>query len=327
MRQRLSLYIALALSVTVGAIVVMQLMDLRFFLIIAVGSAFVVAFAASLLRQRMKHGGLVLQIVVIVLIVVAFFLATTNHIVNGQLFPPTTNEAAYNTLKTNPKMEELSINDGALTGWFVHNVEGKAPLVIYFQGRGEDSSGDLEGYNMEGLVPTANLMTFDYPGMGHSAGPPSQKNYFTMATTVYDYALTRPDVDPTRIIILGYSLGTGVATYLASQRNEAGLVLVAPYLNAASLLNIEVPMFYGPMKLTITQRFNSDQYARDVHVAPLIISSTTDGFIPDTQAQALAAVFPQTAQVHIFTGPTHPTYFDDQTVRDTIAAYVQEVTA
>ena len=70
-----------------------------------------------------------------------------------------------------------------------------------------------------------------------------------------------------------------MATYVASQRNVNGLILVAPYDEALSLYNDTVNIFHGPLKLLARYKFNSIYYAQNVTVSPLIITSYDDEVI------------------------------------------------
>ena len=56
------------------------------------------------------------------------------------------------------------------------------------------------------------------------------------------------DLTIDNIVIMGYSIGTGMATYLASQKNVNGLILLAPYDNALNLYNDNLNIFYGPIE-------------------------------------------------------------------------------
>ena len=89
-----------------------------------------------------------------------------------------------------------------------------------------------------------------------------------MAKEVYDYALTRKDVDKDKICVLGFSIGTGVATYLASERDIDGLILIAPYDKALSLYNNCLNIFHGPLKILARYKFESIKYAKDVKNSP-----------------------------------------------------------
>lgn len=259
-----------------------------------------------------------------ILVAVAAFAVLVRRIARMNLYQPNSNEAASARLAADLAMEEVSI-DGGCSGWFFHNTEGRAPLVLFFGGRGNCASGMISAFEQLGywdMADGANFMMIDYPGYGKSPGHPSQKSIFAMARAAYDYAVSRADVDPSRIIVEGYSLGTGPATYLASQRDIAGLVLLAPYDNGISLYNSKYDIFHGPMTLFVTQKFDSAAYAEHVTVSPLIITSPSDEMISHTLSESLAAHFPHPADVRLVPGLSHVHYLESSEVRSLIGAYV-----
>jgi len=268
-------------------------------------------------------------IAIIVVTVVACFAILVPLIARTYLYHPNSNAAASAVLAADPAMEQVSI-DKIYSGWFFHNAEGRAPLVLFFGGRGNCASGmilSFENSQCWNMAGGANFMMIDYPGYGESSGRPSQKSIFTMARAAYDYAISRADVDPARIIVEGYSLGTGPATYLASQRDVAGLVLIAPYDTGLSLYNSQYNIFHGPMSLLVTQRFDSASYAEQVDVSPLIITSPSDEIIDHTLSEALATHFPQPADLHLIPTMSHFTYLASTEVRSLIGAYVTAATS
>ena len=278
-------------------------------------------------KARLSRRGRWLVVAAVVLVVVGGAAVAIPALANAALFHPNADPASAERLAGNPAMEAVSV-PGGYTGWFVHLVDGPAPLVIYFGGNGECAARAVLTYDTQdwwGMVEGANFMMIDYPGYGTSTGRPSQPSMYAMALAALDYATGRGDVDTTRIIVAGYSLGTGPATYLASQRAVAGLILVAPYNNAVSLYNGQVNIFHGPLRWLVTQHFNSDQYAPDVTVAPLIITSRADEQIDHTLAETLATAFPKTPQLVVLDGLMHNDYFHDPGVRSLIRAYVQTV--
>ncbi|NJL58986.1 MAG: hypothetical protein HC887_04355 [Desulfobacteraceae bacterium] len=118
-------------------------------------------------------------------------------------------------------------NHVRLHGWF-RNASGleKAPTIIYFGGNAEDISEQI--FEFEPLKGWAVLLV-NYRGYGLSQGSPSQENLFNDALSIYDHISRREDVDASRIVAMGRSLGSGVAVHLASQRPLAGVILVSPY--------------------------------------------------------------------------------------------------
>ena len=138
-------------------------------------------------------------------------------------------------------------------------------------------------------------MMIDYPGYGLSKGSPSDKASLLKAgLNIYDYACNLDIVDKDKIVVLGYSIGSGVATYVASERNVNGLILVAPYDNLYSLYNANLNIFHGPLKLLARYRINSNKNAKKVNVPPLVITSYDDEVISYKFSEKLVKNFNKT---------------------------------
>jgi pimeloyl-ACP methyl ester carboxylesterase len=245
-------------------------------------------------------------------------------------FYPNQDDEAYQKNKQNGMLEEVTIEeDGAsLGGWFGKNATGKAPLVIYFGGNGECSArrfDNLETYQIWDTFEGFNFLMVDYPGYGLSAGKPSDNAMFVMAKKVYDYAITREDVDPDHIVVMGYSLGTGVATYLSSQREVSGLILMAPYDEGLSLYNSKMNIFKGPLKLLATNHYDSKKYAEKVTVSPIILASKDDEMIPYSLSVELSKHFQNNPQLITYEGFYHNDFWGKDEVFTKIKAYLQEV--
>src|SRR5262249_22796712 len=133
------------------------------------------------------------------------------------------------------------------------------PLVIYFGGNAEEVSWLLQ--ESPRLAPWA-LLLVNYRGYGLSDGRPSESALYNDAVALYDWVTARPDTDARRIVFVGRSLGTGVATYLASQRTVSGVVLVSPYDNLVEVARGVYP--YLPVDGLMRYRFDSAARAKRI---------------------------------------------------------------
>ncbi|MCL2470548.1 MAG: alpha/beta hydrolase [Propionibacteriaceae bacterium] len=299
-------------------------------LLILFACVFVFSGMILLAARRAGRARVPLTIALVVIDVIACVSVSISICADGELFYPNQNQGAYDTLVGNPIMEQVTAHHGrdTYTGWFVHNSDGKAPLVISFGGNEECAASRIAGDEKSGRLSVYsgyNFMMLDYPGYGTSPGSPSQSSMFSMAEAAYDYAVTRPDVDTTRIVIEGYSMGTGMATYLASQRDIAGLILIAPYDSGLSLYNSRLNIFHGPLRWLVGFRADSMAYAQSVQVAPLIVTSTADEVIGYTQSENLGRYFPKSPQLTVFPAIPHTQYLATPQVLDLIRAYLQQV--
>lgn len=272
--------------------------------------------------------------IAIVLIIMIITIGTISYVQDYLFFPTCYNEECYKLLvnSSSPQYKEIQIDNNGkkLNGWVKFNViaNEKAPLVIFFVGNYQDSSGTFVNFEKNGMYSyfeNYNIMIIDYPGYGLSDGKPSDKTMFEAALKAYDYAIEQEYVDVNNIVILGYSIGTGVATYVASERNVNGLILISPYDRALSLYNDAANIFYGPMKLLAKYEFNSIQYAQNVKVSPLIITSYKDEIIKYKFSLNLANYFENVYKTIVLDDATHIDYFEKGEVLTNIYEYLQSV--
>ena len=271
-------------------------------------------------------------VVLTVLNAVLFISVAIYVLAPTQLFYPHFDEESYAELKTHPQAEELTFEtkSGSISGWMLHNAQNCAPLVLYFYGNGENSSARMLKLINKGLLETfkgCNIAILDYPGYGKTKGNPSEASLKEFGLNVYDALSQRSDVDKDRINILGYSIRTGVANYVASERKVGGLILMAPYADGYDLFNWFVDVFHGPMRLLVSFRMESVKFAENVSVKPLIMASKGDAMVNYDSSVRLSKAFPSGCTFKTFENTSHNGYWDSKTAMKYIVEYLAEVTA
>lgn len=249
------------------------------------------------------------------------------HIQQSLFFYPWHDEVSYNQLLTQENFEEVKINNNGnlLSGWIKYTDKEKSPLVIFFGGNAQNSSNTCINFLNNDLFKYFNgynLLIVDYPGYGLSDGYPSDKTMFDASLKIYDYASQLTHIDKDNIVVLGYSIGTGVATYLSSQRDINGLILVSPYDEALSLYNDNLNIFHGPLKILAKYKFKSIEYAKNIDVSPLIFTSKDDEVIDWNFSVNLSKYFNTVEDVIILEGVRHNDYFAQKEVLEKIYQYL-----
>ena len=176
--------------------------------------------------------------------------------------------------------------------------------VLYFGGNGEDVSSSVAP--LVAAFPGREIVMLHYRGYGGSAGRPTEADIATDAAGLFDQVHAQhPDV-----IVIGRSLGSGVAARLASTRPVSGLVLVTPY---DSLLAIAQRQFwFAPVRWLLVDKYESWRYVPAISAPVLILRAERDELIPAASTEALRARFPA-AQVRyaVIAGASHNTIIDD----------------
>ena len=172
--------------------------------------------------------------------------------------------------------------------------------VIYFGGNAEDVSRSLP--TLADAFPERSLYALNYRGYGGSTGKPSEAAIISDALRLFD----RIHADHPHIVVIGRSLGSGVAIHVASERPVERLVLVTPY---DSLLNIAATQFrYFPLSWLMLDKFESWRYAPKVTAATQLLVAQNDEVIPLASSEALYKHLPHSlAILTIIPGVGHNT--------------------
>lgn len=269
-----------------------------------------------------------ISIVLIVVLIIGW-----NKLQEYIFFHPWNDMISYRKLQEIDEFKEIEIknNEVNLSGWFwnIGNKEGKNPLVIFFGGNAQNSSNTLYNYyqfgTMKDVFGNYNLMLIDYPGYGMSKGKPSDDSMFIASKYIFEYATKMSEVDIDNIVIMGYSIGTGIASYCASENDASGLILVAPYDKALSLYNDAIDSFHGSVASLAKYSFDSSTYAENVIEPTLIFTSKKDEVINYKHSLDLAGHFSELDDVVILENVNHNGYFSQTEVLNTITDFLNKL--
>jgi uncharacterized protein len=255
----------------------------------------------QLTLRRPMLWSLALIVLVAVAILAAVYVKQDELIFYPQPLDTATVGALERSLERSERFE-FSTDEGLhLRGWLLRAV-GKepAPLLMYFGGNAEEASWVLSEL---AHIPGWSALVVNYRGYGQSEGLPSERALFADAVALYDQATRRLDIDPHRVVAMGRSLGTGVATYLASQRPIAAVILVSPYDSLISIAQSAYPFL--PVRLLLKHRFDSAARAPGIHVPLLVIAAAQDRLIPPERSRRLAQAWGGPAKLEILEGRDH----------------------
>jgi pimeloyl-ACP methyl ester carboxylesterase len=151
--------------------------------------------------------------------------------------------------------------------------------VIYFGGNAEDVSQEIPGLSR--AFRRSAIYSLQYPGYGKSSGTPSEKAIFADSLALFD----RVKVEHPDVVVIGRSLGSGVAVWVASQRPLKRLVLVTPFDSLADAAANQFP--YLPVRWLLRDRYESGKYAPAVMAPTSILVAGYDEIIPRASSDRL----------------------------------------
>ncbi len=154
--------------------------------------------------------------------------------------------------------------------------------VIYFHGN-MNNVGNYAGFAKIFTDRGYELWMPDYPGFGKTTGKLSERKLYDQALQVYK--LVNGKFSPDSIIIYGKSLGTGIASYLASVEPSGMLILETPYFSIPDLFAAFAPVY--PVERMSTFKIPLGQYLSECKIPIIIFHGTKDEVIPYRSASKL----------------------------------------
>lgn len=219
-------------------------------------------------------------------------------------------------------VETLAIEtpDGeTVLAWYAGAEPGR-PTILYFHGnRGwvELRAERMAEFKSRGF----GVMMPSYRGYGGSSGRPSELSNVDDAKTAYGELLAR-GVKPSNIVVFGESLGTGIATQLATQRPIAGLVLDSPYTSMTDVGALRYPWL--PVSWLLVDRYETLRHIPGVKAPVLVLHGANDRLIPAVMGRAVHAAAPDPKALAIFDGAGHLDH-SDQGSFYVVADFIEEL--
>src|SRR5262245_43859149 len=187
------------------------------------------------------------------------------------------------------KEVEIATSDGLrLLAWYVPPPQGR-PVILYFHRNGGNISS--RAYRLSRFAEAGfGVLMPEYRGYGGNAGQPSEVGFAADAEGAMTF-LQSAGVDLDEIVVYGESLGTGVATRLASEHPVAALVLEAPYTSITAMAIAQFP--FVPVRLMLHDRFDSLSRIAQVRAPILIMQGERDEVVPPALGRELLAAAPE----------------------------------
>lgn len=202
---------------------------------------------------------------------------------------------------------DVATRDGlVLRSWF-HAPAPRKPVIVYFPGR----AGDLvrkPAHLFQLAEQGYGLVLAGYRGYGGNPGRPSERRLYEDATELL-LRLGADGLAPDGIVLYGYSMGTGIASYLAARTQPRALVLEAPFTSFGAVVRNQTAS-QMPLWMVRTQ-FDTGSRLAAVHAPILLLAGAKDTVTPASFAEQLATKNAGFASLHVFPEATHDTLMEN----------------
>jgi dipeptidyl aminopeptidase/acylaminoacyl peptidase len=177
-------------------------------------------------------------------------------------------------------------------GWW-HPPKLNAPTIVFFHGNGST----LVHYTtfLKLLAKHFGVLAVEYRGFAGLPGDPSETGVYEDARAAIRYLQEQQGIDSKHLILTGQSLGTGVATQMATEYDTHALVLISPY---TAIVDIAAERYwFFPVRPLLTERFDTLTKIAKVDEPILIFHGTTDKTVPYAMSERLVQHNPATIQL------------------------------
>lgn len=161
--------------------------------------------------------------------------------------------------------------------------KGQQKAILYFGGNSEPVAINAERFSK--IFPDYTVYLVNYRGYGGSTGRPGEEENYADAKAIFESLKTQYR----DISVMGRSLGSGVATYLASIKEVEKLVLITPYDSIQNVAQGRFPLH--PMSILLKDKYNSALKAKDVKAKTMILIAEHDQTIKLARTHNLIKAF------------------------------------
>lgn len=222
----------------------------------------------------------------------------------------------------------LAAADGTrIHGWFIPagGDTTRARLTVLLL---HGNAGNLS-HRLEKLAILRELgvdvLILDYRGYGESEGRPDERGLYRDARAGYEHLVSERGLDPRTLVLFGESLGSAVASHLASETRIGGLVLDAAF---TSIPDVAQDMFpFLPVRWVVRDRYDTLGRIARIQAPVLILHSHDDEYFPFAHARKLAAAAREPTVVELRGGHNDGFLASEAVYRQALAAFLAKVAA
>jgi pimeloyl-ACP methyl ester carboxylesterase len=228
------------------------------------------------------------------------------------------------TVRSIPVADSVSVN-----AW--HLTQSPAEATVLFFGGNGFYLVQSRGYLRALTRPPVNALLWDYRGYGRSDGSPSAEALRNDALAVYDSLVAQPNVTPDRLLVWGHSLGSFMATHVATERTVGGVVLENPATNVEDwkghLFPWYVRLFLGVEIDPALQQDDNLERVRQLDAPLLVIGGSEDPVTDPEMARRLhAEAGSEQRRLVVVEGGAHNGLYDEPEVMAAYRDLVERVT-
>lgn len=201
----------------------------------------------------------------------------------------------------------IATPDGfSLHCWWKPPSRAERTTFVYYHGNA-GNIGDRAFKVRHYLDAGYGVLLVGYRYNAESGGKPSEDGLYTDGKAAYEFVRSQ-GIPAARIIAYGESLGSGVATKIATTNDVGAVVLEAPYTSIGDVA--QTHYWYVPAKWLLRDRYDSLSRIDKLTVPLLILHGESDALIPVKFGRKLFETAREPKEVHLVPGGGHADLYD-----------------
>ena len=233
----------------------------------------------SLIKNKtFKNSGVYfLQFILTIFVIYFLVLVFLYFYQRSLLYHP--NENNYSGDKISVDIEKVKIQTSdniELLGWYHKKNLKDYKTLVYFHGNAGSLENRIHKLNHFQDM-NINFLIIAWRGFNGNKGKPSERGLYVDGKSAIDW-LKKKGVDEKNLILYGESLGTGVATHLAQNKNYAGVILETPFTSMIDAAKNFYP--YVPINLLLKDKFENFKKVKNINAPILVMHGEVDKIVP-----------------------------------------------
>ena len=233
----------------------------------------------SLIKNKIfkNFGVYFLQFILTILVIYFLVLVFLYFYQRNLLYHP--NENNYSGDKISVDIEKVKIETAdniKLLGWYHEKNLKDYKTLVYFHGNAGSLENRIHKLNHFQDM-NINFLIIAWRGFNGNKGKPSERGLYVDGKSAIDW-LKKKGVDEKNLILYGESLGTGVATHLAQNKNYAGVILETPFTSMVDAAKNFYP--YIPINLLLKDKFENFKKVKNINTPILVMHGEVDQIVP-----------------------------------------------
>ncbi len=222
----------------------------------------------------MNYFVLILSIFVIIYF---FILISTYLFQRNLLYHPTENNYSGDQILVSIEKVKIKTQDGIkLMSWYHNKNLINYKTILFLHGNAGNLENRIHKINHFKDM-NVNFLIVAWRGFNGNKGKPTEKGLYEDARSAVRW-LKSKGVKENNIIVYGESLGTGVATEIAQNKNFAGIILESPFTSMIDAGKDKYP--YLPVSLLLKDKYESDKKIKNINSPILIMHGKIDNIVP-----------------------------------------------